>query len=259
MKNIFKGFLTSAALAVTVSAGAVDNYAENFENLDPGTDPSNIALAVAGWRFFVFVPTGTEPGVVYPYEYNGFAPNGGQSFSAVATGDSGLGQGLQYLNVYADYGNVGANTNGDIMEASVYRELPITADDLGNRLTFTFDAKRPTSPPGSPVVAPSTAEAFIKTIDATFQQTNYITLDMTNISDTEWATFSISIDISDPALVGQTLQIGFGNTATNYENSGVFYDNITLFTPVNVPFPTMGLWVLGAALAGFGVYKARKS
>jgi hypothetical protein len=54
--------------------------------------------------------------------------------------------------------------------------------------------------------------------------TNFITVDMTNTPVT-WQPYSLTITIDD-SLPGQVLQIGFSSTATNYEGSGVFYDNI---------------------------------
>jgi hypothetical protein len=36
------------------------------------------------------------------------------------------------------------------------------------------------------------------------------------------------LDLTDPLLEGQVLQLGFSATATNDEPSGVFYDNILL-------------------------------
>ena len=45
--------------------------------------------------------------------------------------------------------------------------------------------------------------------------TNFIQVDMTSIPAT-WDNYSISLAI-DAGLVGQILQFGFANTATNYE------------------------------------------
>ena len=58
--------------------------------------------------------------------------------------------------------------------------------------------------------------------------TNFITLDTTSLPTT-WGGYALSISI-DPSLVGQILQIGFSNKATNYEPSGVLYDNIELLS-----------------------------
>ncbi|MGD8394679.1 MAG: FlgD immunoglobulin-like domain containing protein, partial [Candidatus Eiseniibacteriota bacterium] len=72
----------------------------------------------------------------------------------------------------------------------------------------------------------STAQAFIKTLDpgAGFQLTNLITAEMTSIPET-WGGYSVAIDI-DASLEGQILQFGFLCVATNYEGSGIFYDNV---------------------------------
>ena len=72
----------------------------------------------------------------------------------------------------------------------------------------------------------TTAVAFIKTLDpnAGYATTNFITVDMTSIPAT-WGDYSLAIVI-DGTLPGQLLQIGCASTATNYEGSGVFYDNI---------------------------------
>ena len=75
----------------------------------------------------------------------------------------------------------------------------------------------------------STASAFIKTIDQAnnFDLTNEVLEDTTAIPDT-WNRYTISLDLTDPALEGQLLQIGFSATATNFEASGVFYDNVVV-------------------------------
>jgi hypothetical protein len=56
-----------------------------------------------------------------------------------------------------------------------------------------------------------------------------------------WGTYSVSITI-DPSLAGQVLQIGFANTAANYNPSGVFYDNLsfTYYVPTPVKSTTWG-------------------
>ena len=72
----------------------------------------------------------------------------------------------------------------------------------------------------------NTAVAFIKTLDpsAGFATTNNITVNTTAIPDS-WNRYSIQI-VVDNALIGQVLQFGFAATATNFEPSGVFYDNV---------------------------------
>ena len=84
---------------------------------------------------------------------------------------------------------------------------------------FSFDAKL------GNIEGASTAIGFIKTLDpaAGFTLTNFITVDMTSIPDT-WNRYEVTLDLT--GLEGQILQVGFSNTASNYEGSGIFYDNV---------------------------------
>ena len=72
----------------------------------------------------------------------------------------------------------------------------------------------------------STAQAFIKTLDpnAGFATTNNIVLDTTNIPD-EWDNYTVTLDLTNPALEGQILQFGFQTIAKDFEPAGNFYDN----------------------------------
>jgi len=194
-------------------------YAQNFESLTPGDPPQAqpTSLATDGWLVGanVFGPDGTS----FLYNYFAFpAPNGGPAFSAVAVGEGGPDQGEQQLSIYNDYNNADHGA-GNIIEAIVFQEFPIVADDVGTTIVFTFDAKK------GNIVPPTTAAAFIKTI-AGSDTTNALFVDTTNLPDT-WDTFTISLPIVQE-LVGQVLQIGFQSRATNFESSGIFYDNLTL-------------------------------
>jgi len=79
---------------------------------------------------------------------------------------------------------------------------------------------------GSPA-CDSTALAYIQTLDSSFNRTNFETLDTTSLPDT-WNRYSISLVLTDPLLEGQTLQFGFSATASNFQPSGVLYDNIVV-------------------------------
>ena len=98
------------------------------------------------------------------------------------------------------------------------------AADWGIGKVAAGDAKK------GDIAGASTALAFIKTLDpgAGFALTNFITLDTTALPTT-WGTYQLAITI-DASLVGQILQVGFACNATNYEPSGVFYDNV-VFAP----------------------------
>jgi hypothetical protein len=169
------------------------------------------------------------------YGYGPFpAPNGGNAFSDIDTGQGGAGQGAQQLSVYSDYNNLD-HANGNTIESNLYREQTIAAGDVDGYWTFQFDAKI------GNLVAPSTAYAFIKTLNpaAGWATTNFLALNTTGLPTT-WRTYEISILIT-PDLVGQVLQIGFANQATAYVSSGVFYDNIFWYRPsVGVGGPRAG-------------------
>jgi hypothetical protein len=230
----------------TCSAGVCEPnaevfYSEDFESLD---QTSGTALGDAGFLVFgnEFLPDGTPIQGYGPFP----APNGTPGFSSIALEQGGAEQGDQVLAIYSDYNNGANQEAGNLVEANTFQEPfsnpadLITAADLGT-YTFSFDAKRgdindPTLPrcdPTAPEYTPnppcdSTAVAFIKTLDpsAGFDTTNNITLPMTAIPDT-WNRYSITI-VVDGALIGQVLQVGFAATATNFEPSGVFYDNLLL-------------------------------
>lgn len=219
--------LAAALLLLTpaISHSALAPYSQNFETLglaDPG------ALSGDGWVVYgnVFSPDHT----VYYYGYGTFpAPNPGGGFSALVTGQGGAGQGAQQLSIYSDYNNAD-HAAGNQIESNVFREQTVAGSDVGSTWTFQFDAAR------GNLAGATTALAFIKTLNpsAGYATTNFITLNTTAIPTT-WNTYELSIVI-DPSLVGQILQIGFANTATHYEGSGVFYDNI-LFRNTS-PTPT---------------------
>ena len=197
-----------------VTGLALTPYSQDFEALDQG-DPA--ALADDGWLVFgnVFGPDWS-----YWYGYGTFpAPNGGAAFSAIVVGEGGSEQGDQQLSVYSDYNNTD-HGNGAYIEANVFQEQVIDAGAVGQTWIFVFHAKL------GNLEGETTALAFIKTLDPAsgFAMTNFITEDMTNTPET-WTGYFLSITI-DEGLVGQILQFGFASTATNYEGSGVFYDNI---------------------------------
>ena len=206
-------FLTFAVPAT--SNAALSTYTQNFESL---VQSSPTALSGDGWLVYgnVFSPDHST----WYYGYGPFpAPNGTGAFCNVDLLPGTPPQGLQDMVVFSDYNN-GDHANGNLVESIVYREWPVAAADVGATWVFQFDAKL------GNLVAPTTANAFIKTLNpsAGYAMTNYLTYDTTAIPST-WGTYSISITI-DASLVGQVLQIGFSNTATHYNGSGVFYDNI---------------------------------
>jgi hypothetical protein len=177
----------------------------------------------------------------YLYSYGGGpfpAPNHGGAISAVVANEGDLPQGDQQLSIFNNYGD-GAHglctpwddSSSDtcrFIEINVFQEQVIGAADVGTTWRVEFDAKR------GNIEGATTALAFIKTIHPTqFWESSRITIDMTNIPPT-WGSYSLSIPIN-PSLEGHILQFGFLNTATAYEGSGVFYDNVNFgLAPVPV-------------------------
>jgi hypothetical protein len=208
-----------------MSRAQLGPYTQDFESLVQA-DP--MALSSDGWVVFgnVFDPTHT----MYLYGYGPFpAPNPGGGFSALIGGQGGAGQGAQQLSIYSDYNN-GDHANGNLIESNVYKEQTIGAGDVGHTVLFRFDAKH-----GEWSGVSTTAAAFLKTLDpaAGYATTNFVTTDMTGVPQS-WGTYSVTLLIH-AGLVGQLLQFGFMNTATSYNPSVVFYDNIQ-FSP-DAPTP----------------------
>ncbi len=206
-------------VAPVASQAALSPYLGTFEGMDIGEIGVPNSLSVDGWLVFGNVSNGPT----YLYGYGPYpAPNDGAAFCGVTSGQGGDLQGANQLSVYSDYNNQGAQTAGYLVEANTYREQDIGAADVGDTWTFQFDAKL------GNLAGTSTALAFIKTLDPNqgWATTNYVTVNTTAIPAT-WNTYSISLPI-DASLVNQKFQIGFANTTTLNQPTGVFYDNVVL-------------------------------
>ncbi len=215
--------LVAAVCMIPAAGFALTPYSQDFEGL---TQSDTGALGANGWLVYANVFT---PSLGYLYGYGVFpAPNDGAAFCAIAAGEGGAGQGAQQLVKFSDYNN-GDHAAGNIIEALLFQEQPIVAGDVGMTWQFDFQAKL------GNLAAPSTAVAYIKTLNPSsgYATTNYITLDMTTIPTT-WSDYSLTITI-DASLVGQLLQIGFQDMASNYVGSGVFYDNIEFHLEGAIP------------------------
>lgn len=208
-------------------------YGQSFETMLP-TDAG--ALGADGWLVYGNV---FNPSFVYLYGYGPFpAPNNqppgppGPAFSQLVSGEGGPTQGAVQLSVISDYENAD-HANANWIESNLFQERTVGAANVGQTWYFEFDAKA-----GS-LVSPTTAVAFIKTLDPGngYALTNFLIRDMTSLPPT-WSRYSLSITI-DAGLVGQIFQFGFANTTTSYAPSGVFYDNIELglTSTVDVPGP----------------------
>lgn len=236
-----------ALVAPLTSHAALSAYSQDFESLAPATQGgSNDALSNDGWFAFgtVFTAGGS-------FGYGPFAaPNGSQHFSGIAGGlfaQGGPQQGAQQLVVYSDYANNSAHGSGQLVRSAVFQQQIVGAADVGTTWTFNFDAKLDSY---LGLASPSTALAFIQTLDPNngFQVTGQSSVDMSTVPAT-WGTYSLALTIT--AGAGQILQFGFNNTATNFANSAVAYDNISL-SPVPEP-STYSLMFAGLALLSLAV------
>ena len=60
-------------------------------------------------------------------------------------------------------------------------------------------------------------------------------------------------------MVGELLQFGFANEATDWAPSSVFYDNLSFAEVSAIPVPA-AVWLFGSGLLGLvGVARRRKS
>ena len=229
-----------------VSNAALLAYSQDFEGMD---QLDTNVLGNDSW--LVFGNVSFEGNLAY--QYGPFpAPNGCQvgtpAFSCVAAGEGGLTQGAQQLVVFSDYLNFDHFNFGYTIESNVYQEQTISAGDIGKTMQFSFDAKL------GDIGGNSTASAFIKTVDPNngYALTNFIQFDTTSIPET-WGTFGLNINI-DAGLNGQLLQFGFLNVASNFESSGILYDNVCFDEAGGcgvVPVPA-AVWLFGSALGLLG-------
>ncbi|MEM6569096.1 MAG: hypothetical protein AAF957_11825 [Planctomycetota bacterium] len=230
----------AGALSATLLSSAsaqLSPYTEDFEGFD-AMDPA--ALDTAGWLIFanVFDPAGN---FVYGYGVFG-APNGGPGFSSLASSATGTpAQGAQQINIYSDYGN-GDHGNGLTIEANVFREQFIDASNVGQTWTFAYDVQA--APPGANGEQDSEMFAFIKVLESstgTFAELAFLKNDTTPATNIGFDREQVRITI-DPAWAGELLQIGFASRATNFADTGRYYDNLSWSgssTPKTATSPTI--------------------
>ncbi len=247
----------SIAMLLPLAAQAdLTTYTQNFNGMntaDSGLGPTD--LADDGWLAGanVFDAAGN-----FQYNYFSFpAPNGGPAFSAVATGNGGPNQAPNYVNIYSDYNN-GDHGNGLYIDALVFQEQTIGTDDLGTTATFTFDYLK--NPDASANFADTTTFAWVKVLDSlggSFATLGVTEFETTAASTTTWAEGQ-SIDLAiDSAWDGQLLQFGFRSYATGFNDSGIFYDNLTFSNASAIPEPASAM-LIGLGCVGFGLRRRRK-
>ena len=252
MKRLAKYVVTLAATALmSSSAFAAINYSEDFETYDvvPGD-----GLLHGGWKVFGTV-FGDYPGCSeYWYGYGPFAaPNSTSAFSNITDeGSSGLA-----LTAFSNYDD-GVHADSRCLESSVFKEVIFDAADAGN-YTFSFDTELPAAPLGAGVVT----FGFVKVIN---NVEPWNTLLFKSVSTASAGRKSINVILDGAEHGGKILQWGFTNTASNYEASGRWYDNLSFAPqdpstikddPLGVPIPLWALFGMGGLLAYVGGMRLR--
>ncbi len=214
--------LVAALLLVASVAFAQTPYTQDFE----GYLMVDGQLAADGWLVYGNVSDALGN---YLYGHGPWpAPNNISNWCDITTGQGGVEQGAQQLSMFSDYNNTD-HALGYLIESNLYQEQTLPVGCSGTWI-FQFDAKL------GDITGASTASAFIKTLDPStgYTLTNHLTYDTTALPTT-WGTYTISLDVT--GLDNQLFQIGFATVASNYEPSGIFYDNVYLFLDTGSTVP----------------------
>jgi len=246
------GLIVSTTVFSPLSNAALTTYSSDFEG-------STGDLNADGWANFVDNTFGT---------YN-FALNGGQTQgSTIESGQGGATQGNDHLNVFSNYDD-GVHALGVNLSYSIFQTQITSTADIGTTWRFSFDAKAPAqaggNAGGTPAIDPGTsasAEAFVLGFGPGFAFNFPIwNVDMSALSPTEWTTFDLDItfnEVNPGDWDGWAIQFGFKNVATNYDDSGVLYDNVSFAQVSTVPVPAAA-WLFGSAVAGLLVARRKTS
>ena len=235
MKFLSVTFLTGCIFVLFAGLPAMGQLSPFIQGFDSVTAPApqvaNSDLNDDGWSVFgnAVNPDGT---FAYQFEQAFPAPNVGEgaAFSSIATGEPTT-SGINYLNIFSDYNNAD-HTNGTDRRITsfVFREGTVGAENVGETWTLSYDFRTAITPFG---VADSegrtTTAAYIVVLDSlneTFFEIGGPVETDTSAATTTFTPGSVSLLIEE-AHVGQTLQYGFLNEASNEDPSGVYYDSLT--------------------------------
>ena len=214
--------LACAAALMSGTALAQVDFSDDFESYALNTG-GNIGDIGGGWLLFVNVwndyPTCNTN---YAYGYGVFpAPNNSEAISSIVLGSDG-----QTLNVFSDYAN-GDHANGLCIETNVFQETVFNGADAGT-YEFTFDTEAPVT-----LGAGVNTYGFVKLLDPNNGFANVL-VPIPTVDTATAGSKTISVDL-DASYDGMILQWGFTNTASNYEASGRWYDNVTFAVPAPPP------------------------
>ena len=252
MKRFANFVVTFATTALMSSAAFAElDYSEDFETYDvvPGD-----GLIHGGWKVFGTV-FGDYPGCTeYWYGYGPFpAPNSTSAFSNI-TDEASTGLALTAFSNYDD----GVHADSRCLESSVFKERIFDAADAGD-YTFSFDTELPPAPLGDGVKT----FGFVKVIN---NVDPWNTLLFKSVSTTSAGRKSIDVTLDATDHGGKILQWGFTNTASNYEDSGRWYDNLEFSPkksggyegdPLGVPIPLWAFFSMAGLIAFVGGLRLR--
>lgn len=247
--------LASAAIAIApLSSAALNNYSADFEGAPL------LGSTGEGWLNFIDNGFGTY----------GFELDGATQVATIASGEGGPAQGNDHLNVFNNYDDASHNVAGNTLTASVFQQQNTSLSNVGQTWRFSYDAKAPSvaggTAGGTPAVdagSGATAEAFISGFGPGFSFFFPIYDENTAaLGDSTWTTFSHDVTLTS-ALPGDwdnwIIQFGFRNSASDFADTGVLYDNVSFeLVTTAVPVPAAA-WLMGSALLGLaGVKRSRK-
>ena len=249
--------LAAGVLSSATSYAQVPSYSTGFDD----------AASLLEWRGGVAVVIQwNDPACTSynsQYDYN-FADAGTDQVANLATSDS---TGSSVLNTYSDYNNSAFQPTGCVTP-NIFREYTIQAGDEGD-YEFSFTNEFPNDPANTAV----SAQAFVKVLDPGngFQDTRMGAL-VQDVTGSEGdKTISVTIAAAD---VGMILQYGFSNNSANYQETGMYYDDVS-FAPASAggggsgsgsgmappaAIPTLPVWGLFglAGLLGLMGYRRKK-
>ncbi|MEO1237851.1 MAG: PEP-CTERM sorting domain-containing protein [Planctomycetota bacterium] len=228
--------------------GQLSEFFEDFESLDVA---SPTALSDTGWQLFVAGINGIPGDPLldnfgvgpFPAPNNSVASGANPTISVVSDfpsgGDPPAGdQGLVFFtdvtnaDIFLDDGD----TDPRDLVLSLFQEQIVAPENVGQTWTFSWLAEGNDFPPTGEAIA----EAFLLTLDSTgFFPTTDQAVVTTAVPDGAPTPGSLSLLIT-PELVGDILQFGFRNTASDFEGSAVDYDNVS-FVPEPASFALLGL------------------
>ena len=264
MKKILMACAMVAAMMVGSAQADLASYSQDFEGMDTaasGTGPTN--LSDDGWLINGIGWVGNVGDFsTFDYFYGNFPANNtaGTMFSGIVDGQGGASQGNRHLNVYSDYNNADAHSNGTHwVETRIFQEQTIGAADLGMDYNLSFDYKR-NFENGTDDFGPSGTTqtfAYVRVLDSiggSFATLEEQTFETTGAGLSTWNGGSVDFNIN-AAYNGQLLQFGMITQAEDGFGSGVLYDNVGFNA---VPEPTSAA-VLGLGLVGIAFRRRRQA